>query len=205
MTDDATRRDQLDPGEPELDEDGDDDSRLVVVLNPALDRVTGRRVAGIAAILGGAVVVGAVIYIFITLYGAHAAMYSVWNAMQELVKNEEQAQWSLERVKVGHPTESHHVMARVPYFQELERQYCKAEPAQVNGIVEAIRGSLAEQHELELYALRLVKPGGVPKTSSGKIQRAALAAMVAESRLADRLLHHTGAAGQEPEGAAEHP
>jgi isocitrate lyase len=62
-------------------------------------------------------------FIFITLYGAHAAMYSVWNAMHELAKHEEQAQWSLERTKAGHPTESHHVMARVPHFQELERQY----------------------------------------------------------------------------------
>ncbi len=62
-------------------------------------------------------------FIFITLYGAHAAMYAVWNAMQELSKNEEQAQWNLERMKVGHPTESHHVMARVAYFQELERRY----------------------------------------------------------------------------------
>ena len=52
--------------------------------------------------------------IFITLHGAHAAMYSVWNAMHELTKNEEQAQWTLERTKVGHPTESHHVMARAP-------------------------------------------------------------------------------------------
>src|SRR4029079_8168630 len=57
-------------------------------------------------------------FIFITLFGAHAAMYSVWNFMQELVKNEEQAQWTLERLKVGHPTESHHVMARVSHFQE---------------------------------------------------------------------------------------
>ena len=62
-------------------------------------------------------------FIFITLFGAHAAMYSVWNAMHELVKNEEQAQWALERTKVGHPTESHHVMARVSHFQELERRY----------------------------------------------------------------------------------
>src|SRR6266481_5610518 len=62
-------------------------------------------------------------FIFITLFGAHAAMYSVWNAMHELVKNEEQAQWALERTKVGHPTESHHVMARVAHFQELERKY----------------------------------------------------------------------------------
>jgi hypothetical protein len=69
MVDDATRRDELDPDEVDLDEDGDEDGRPNVVLNPALDRVTGRRVFGIAAVLGGAVLVGAVIYGFITLYG----------------------------------------------------------------------------------------------------------------------------------------
>jgi len=62
-------------------------------------------------------------FIFITLYGAHAAMYAVWNAMEDLVKNQEAAQWALEKVKVGHPTESHHVMARVTQFQELERRF----------------------------------------------------------------------------------
>jgi isocitrate lyase len=62
-------------------------------------------------------------FIFITIYGAHAAMYAVWNAMHDLVKNEEAGQWNLERMKTGHPTESHHLMARVPYFQELERRY----------------------------------------------------------------------------------
>lgn len=62
-------------------------------------------------------------FIFITLYAAHAAMYSVWNAMEDLVKNQEQAQWTLEKVKAGHPTESHHVMARVEHFKELEKRY----------------------------------------------------------------------------------
>ena len=62
-------------------------------------------------------------FIFITLYAAHAGMYATWNAMQELVKNREQAQWDLERMKVGHPTESHHVMARVEHFKELEKRY----------------------------------------------------------------------------------
>jgi isocitrate lyase len=73
-------------------------------------------------------------FIFITLYGAHAAMYAVWNAMQELVKNEEHAQWDLERMKAGHPTESHHVMARVGHYQELERRY-------IPGTEERMRGS----------------------------------------------------------------
>jgi isocitrate lyase len=62
-------------------------------------------------------------FIFITLFGAHAAMYAVWNAMEDLVGREEAAQWALEKVKLGHPTESHHVMARVAHFQALERRY----------------------------------------------------------------------------------
>jgi isocitrate lyase len=62
-------------------------------------------------------------FIFITLYAAHAAMFGVWNAMEELVQKEAEAQWHLERVKVGHPTESHHVMARVERFKELEKRY----------------------------------------------------------------------------------
>src|SRR3989442_1152506 len=62
-------------------------------------------------------------FIFITLFAAHAATYAVWNAMEELVRDEEQAQWRLEKTKVGHPTESHHVMARVAHFQDLEKEY----------------------------------------------------------------------------------
>ncbi|MGH7335510.1 MAG: isocitrate lyase/PEP mutase family protein [Candidatus Rokuibacteriota bacterium] len=62
-------------------------------------------------------------FIFITLYAAHAGMYATWNALEELVRDQEQAQWRLEKMKTGHPTESHHVMARVAHFQELERRY----------------------------------------------------------------------------------
>jgi len=62
-------------------------------------------------------------FIFITLFASHAATYATWNAMDELVRDQEQAQWRLEKMKVGHPTESHHVMARVAHFQELEKKY----------------------------------------------------------------------------------
>ena len=62
-------------------------------------------------------------FIFITLFAAHAGMYAAWNALEDLVKNQEQAQWTLERAKVGHPTESHHVMARVDHFKALEQRY----------------------------------------------------------------------------------
>jgi isocitrate lyase len=62
-------------------------------------------------------------FIFVTLFAAHAGMYAVWNAMEDLAKNQEQAQWTLEGMKAGHPTESHHVMARVEHFKELEKRY----------------------------------------------------------------------------------
>jgi len=42
-------------------------------------------------------------FIFITIFGAHAAMYGVWNAMEDLVTIEEEAQWALERMKKGPP------------------------------------------------------------------------------------------------------
>ena len=48
-----------------------------------------------------------------------------------------------------------------------------------------------------------MKPQTIPKTSSGKIQRAALAVMVAEERITDRILHRTGAAGHEPDPVSD--
>jgi isocitrate lyase len=72
-------------------------------------------------------------FIFITLYAAHAGMYAVWNAMEDLVKNQEQAQFTLEKTKVGHPTESHHVMARVAHFQELEKRFIPGSEARIKG------------------------------------------------------------------------
>ena len=72
-------------------------------------------------------------FIFITLFAAHAGMYAVWNAMEELVRDQEQAQWRLEKTKVGHPTESHHVMARVSHFQELEKRYIPGSDERIKG------------------------------------------------------------------------
>ena len=46
----------------------------------------------------------------------------------------------------------------------------------------------------------LVRPQTIPKTSSGKIQRSALAALVAEGRLGDRILHATGSQGRGTDG-----
>ncbi|EDX86329.1 KR domain family [Synechococcus sp. PCC 7335] len=38
-------------------------------------------------------------------------------------------------------------------------------------IILAIRRAVSEVHELQLYAVQLLKPGSLPKTSSGKVQR----------------------------------
>jgi acyl-CoA synthetase (AMP-forming)/AMP-acid ligase II/acyl carrier protein len=43
----------------------------------------------------------------------------------------------------------------------------------VGTVAEAGRRCVAEEHEAELYAFVLLKPGGIPKTSSGKVQRRA--------------------------------
>ena len=42
-------------------------------------------------------------------------------------------QWTLEKTKAGHPTESHHVMARVSHFQELERTFIPGAAARLSG------------------------------------------------------------------------
>ena len=68
MTDDPTRENDVDEADVADDEETEDE-RPIVVLNPAMQRVSGTRILAIAAVLGGAVLVGAVIYGFITLYG----------------------------------------------------------------------------------------------------------------------------------------
>ncbi|HEY2963825.1 MAG TPA: amino acid adenylation domain-containing protein [Pyrinomonadaceae bacterium] len=40
-------------------------------------------------------------------------------------------------------------------------------------IIDAVRQRVAEEHEVQVYAVSLVRQGAVPKTSSGKIQRSA--------------------------------
>lgn len=47
----------------------------------------------------------------------------------------------------------------------------RAERDELDEIIMTIRQSIAEQHELQTYAVSLLPRGGIPKTSSGKIQR----------------------------------
>ncbi|MCP4349673.1 MAG: SDR family NAD(P)-dependent oxidoreductase [Desulfobacterales bacterium] len=55
----------------------------------------------------------------------------------------------------------------LPYYDSLENK----EPVDVEKAVKAIRRAISEEHELEVYAVLILKIGGIPKTSSGKIQR----------------------------------
>jgi amino acid adenylation domain-containing protein len=58
---------------------------------------------------------------------------------------------------------------RVVVVQEVERSQRRT--CDFAEIVGAVRRAVAEEHDLELFAFVLVEPNGVPRTSSGKIQR----------------------------------
>jgi amino acid adenylation domain-containing protein len=58
---------------------------------------------------------------------------------------------------------------RLVVVQELE---FRAKP-NVEEATAAIRQAVTEEHEVQVYAVVLIKPGSIPKTSSGKIQRRA--------------------------------
>ena len=57
---------------------------------------------------------------------------------------------------------------------EVTRAYLRRlnEDEQIeNEIILAVRRAISEAHELQLYTIQLLKPGSLPKTSSGKVQR----------------------------------
>jgi acyl-CoA synthetase (AMP-forming)/AMP-acid ligase II/acyl carrier protein len=55
-------------------------------------------------------------------------------------------------------------------FQEIRRDY--ADSIEGNEVVDAIRRAVAREHQLPLQRVILLHPRGLPKTSSGKVQRA---------------------------------
>lgn len=58
---------------------------------------------------------------------------------------------------------------RLVITQEVERSYRRN--LDVDELVQVIRRAVLFQHELLVYAVVLLEPGSIPKTSSGKIQR----------------------------------
>jgi len=59
---------------------------------------------------------------------------------------------------------------RLVIVQEIERHYLRDN---LEEVANRIRQTVAEQHELQTYAVVLIKPATLPKTSSGKVQRRA--------------------------------
>src|SRR5512142_2188316 len=57
---------------------------------------------------------------------------------------------------------------RLVIVQEIKRHHRDLD---VQEALAAIRRALADAHELQAYAIVLLKTGSIPKTSSGKIQR----------------------------------
>jgi acyl transferase domain-containing protein/glutamate-1-semialdehyde aminotransferase/acyl-CoA synthetase (AMP-forming)/AMP-acid ligase II/alpha-ketoglutarate-dependent taurine dioxygenase len=69
---------------------------------------------------------------------------------------------------------------RLVVAQEVEREARKSDVAE---IAAAVRSAIIQEHEISLHALILLKIGSVPKTSSGKTQRATCRKAIAEGRL----------------------
>ena len=57
---------------------------------------------------------------------------------------------------------------RLVVVQEVVRRYRHTD---LNEVLEAIQRAVVEQHELQVYAIVLIKPLSMPKTSSGKVKR----------------------------------
>jgi natural product biosynthesis luciferase-like monooxygenase protein/FkbM family methyltransferase len=68
---------------------------------------------------------------------------------------------------------------RLVVVQEVERH----STANLGHLIEKIRQSVAERHELVLHSVALIKSGSIPKTSSAKIQRNACRAAFLAGRL----------------------
>jgi acyl transferase domain-containing protein/acyl-CoA synthetase (AMP-forming)/AMP-acid ligase II/acyl carrier protein len=60
---------------------------------------------------------------------------------------------------------------RLVVVQEVERSYLRRLNA--NEVIGAIRKAVAEEHDLQTYAILLLKTNSLPKTSSGKVRRSA--------------------------------
>jgi acyl-CoA synthetase (AMP-forming)/AMP-acid ligase II/acyl carrier protein len=58
---------------------------------------------------------------------------------------------------------------RLVIIQEIKRTYLK--DLNVDEVCETIRQGVAEEYELQVYSIVLLRTGSIPKTSSGKIQR----------------------------------
>lgn len=61
----------------------------------------------------------------------------------------------------------HDAQERLVVLQEIQRSQRNADPQK---IIAAIREAISKHHEIDAHAIVLLKPGQLPKTSSGKVQ-----------------------------------
>jgi acyl-CoA synthetase (AMP-forming)/AMP-acid ligase II/acyl carrier protein len=71
---------------------------------------------------------------------------------------------------------------RLVIVQEVERSVVRQLAAEE--VFAALRRAISENHHLQVYAIALLKPGSIPKTSSGKIQRTECRARFIDGSLA---------------------
>lgn len=70
---------------------------------------------------------------------------------------------------------------RFVIVQEVERSYRNR--IMIEEVVELIRWTVFEQHFVDVYGIVLLKPGSLPKTSSGKVQRSACRTLYLNQKL----------------------
>ena len=70
---------------------------------------------------------------------------------------------------------------RLVIVQEVERSYLRS--LNIEEVVTTICQTVGREHEVEVYAICLIKTGSIPKTSSGKIQRRSCAKQFSENSL----------------------
>ncbi len=63
--------------------------------------------------------------------------------------------------------------------QEIQRAWRKS----ADSVIESIRQAIVERHQIDPYRIALIKAGGIPRTSSGKIRRRACRAEFLDGRL----------------------
>ncbi|WP_437982708.1 amino acid adenylation domain-containing protein [Sorangium sp. So ce117] len=91
---------------------------------------------------------------------------------------------------------------RIVIVQELGRRAPASEPAELGA---AIERAVADRHEVAVHAVVLIKPGNLPRTTSGKVQRRACRARFLDGKLdavwQSASADHSPRAGAEAESA----
>jgi acyl-CoA synthetase (AMP-forming)/AMP-acid ligase II len=62
----------------------------------------------------------------------------------------------------------HDGQERLVIAQEVQREFLRADSAEM---IAAIRQAIVRDYDVQAYAIALLKPGQVPRTSSGKVRR----------------------------------